>query len=163
MADLRPLVLMAGGVRELSDADRVLDHIKSAEVHSVSVVTQAVYEALETPDPNTLYIISDSSPSFYLLRQIRVTANISLNDANVWCRVKTGSGAREITLPTTGGLVDGDLVQVTDADGNAAINNITINRNGATIAGIAANFIIDTNIIGPISFVYDGSGNWELG
>lgn len=158
----RPLVIIDGVTQELPNADSILGTITSQDIASVEIVTQAEYDAIPSPPASTLYIISDASPAFYLLRQISVTTNIVLNAANVWCRVKTSTGARTITLPPTTGLVAGDLVQITDADGSAGSNNITIGRNGATIRNTAADFIIDSNLIGPISFVYDGAGNWEL-
>lgn len=133
--------------------------VASDDVHAIRYLTQAAYDLLSPPDASTLYVISDAVPVFYLLRQIQVTANITLNAGNVWCRVKTGAGAYTITLPVA--PVAGDLVQVTDADGNAGTNAITIGRNGKTIGGAASNFVIDTAITGPLGFVYDGSGNWE--
>ena len=57
---------------------------------------------------------------------------------------------------------DGDLVQVTDADGNAATNNITLGRNGNTIGGLASDFVLNAAFSGPFGLVYDAANtNWE--
>lgn len=134
--------------------------VASADVAAIRYLTQAEYDALSPPDDKTLYVISDAVPAFYLLRQIKVAASISLGSGNVWCRVRTGTAAVTITLPAA--PADGDLVQITDADGNVATNNITLARNGRTIGGAAADFTINAALVGAFSLVYDAaSTNWE--
>lgn len=142
------------------DANTMASMLASADFTTVRWLTQAAYDALSPPDAKTLYVISDAVPAFYMLRQIKVSANITLGTGNVWCRVRTGTAAVTITLPAAPS--DADLVQITDADGNVAINNITIARNGKTIGGVASNFTINAAITGPLSLVYDAANNnWE--
>jgi hypothetical protein len=49
---------------------------------------------------------------------------------------------------------------VADAGGNWGINNLTVDRNGSTIGGLAENLVCD--IAGAsVQFVYDGT-TWEV-
>lgn len=57
MADVKPLVQAGGAVQEMASSDRVVGHVVSATVTAIVVLTQAAYDALGTPDPNTLYVI----------------------------------------------------------------------------------------------------------
>lgn len=142
------------------DPNTVAAMVASDDIAAIRYLTQAEYDALSPPDAKTLYVVSDAVPAFYLLRQIKVSANITLGAGNVWCRVRTGTAAVTITLPAA--PADGDLVQITDADGNVATNNITLGRNGNTIGGAAADFVINTAFSGPLGLVYDASNtNWE--
>lgn len=160
MADVKPLIQSGGSLTEMTSADRVVGHVKSDTVQSVVSLTKAAYDALSPPDANTLYFITDATPAFYLLNQIKVSASITLGAANVWCRVRTGTAAVTVTLPASPN--DGDIVQFTDADGNVATNNITVARNGKNIGGSAADFTLNTAFTGPISLVYDAANtNWE--
>jgi hypothetical protein len=64
------------------------------------------------------------------------------------------TAARNITLPASPAV--GDEVQVMDATGTAATNNITILRNSNKITGLLDDAIIDTNG-GMLKFIYTGS------
>lgn len=64
------------------------------------------------------------------------------------------TAARTITLPASPAV--GDEVQVMDATGTAATNNITILRNGNKITGLLDDAIIDTDG-GMLKFIYTGS------
>ena len=64
------------------------------------------------------------------------------------------TAARTLTLPASPSI--GDEIQIFDASGTAATNNITIARNGSNINGVADNAIIDVDQSGSI-FTYTGS------
>lgn len=81
-----------------------------------------------------------------------ISTNITLAAANRYL-VNT-SAARSLTLPATPAV--GDEIQIFDASGTAATNNITILRNGNLINGVADNAIIDLNG-GVAYFVYTGA------
>jgi hypothetical protein len=65
--------------------------------------------------------------------------------------VNTASGAYTITLPISGTL--GDKVKIADLANNAAVNNITVNRNSNKIDGLSSNFTIDINNA-AVEFIY---------
>jgi len=68
-------------------------------------------------------------------------------------------GSFTVTLPATPG--DADNVVVVDVGGAAGTNNITVARNGSTINGAAADFVIDQNW-GGANFAYNNTGTtWE--
>lgn len=71
--------------------------------------------------------------------------------------VDTTSAAVTVTLPAN--PKSGDYINICDA-GNAGVNNITINRNGATIGGTAANLVISEPNV-ELSLVYL-NGTWIL-
>jgi hypothetical protein len=79
--------------------------------------------------------------------------------ASTWYLVDTGTSARTITLPASPS--SGDEIIVSDRDGNAETNNITIGRNGKTIASLAEDLAIDLNLA-RVRLRYDGSADWEL-
>jgi len=64
------------------------------------------------------------------------------------------TAARTLTLPASPTL--GDTIAVYDASGTAAINNITVARNGNKINGQTENAIIDVNQSSSV-FVYTGA------
>lgn len=161
MATVKALKVAGGALTEVGASDQIAGHVASSDVSNVVVLTKAAYDALSPPDANTLYFISDAVPAFYLLNQIKTAVNITLTAGNVWVRVDVSSAAVQVTLPATPS--DGDLVQITDSAANAGTNNITIARNGKSIGGAAADFTINSNLVGPISFVYDAANsNWEF-
>jgi len=53
----------------------------------------------------------------------------------------TSGGSFTITLPLT--PTHGDIVKIPDAGGTFAANNLTVDRNGKNINGVAANLILD--------------------
>jgi hypothetical protein len=63
--------------------------------------------------------------------------------------VNTSTIASIITLPAT--PTDGNFISVIDAGNNSSVNNITIDRNGNNIDGLAQDVVIDIN-----------SGRWEF-
>ena len=70
------------------------------------------------------------------------------------------SAAVTVTLPTTPAL--GDEVRLLDATGQAATNNITVNRNGKPIQGSAANLTIATNRAAIGLVFYNDAQGWLL-
>ncbi len=70
------------------------------------------------------------------------------------------SAARTITLPSSPAV--GDEVQIMDATGTAATNNITVLRNGNKINGLTEDAIIDVDMDMAL-FIYSGSTvGWRL-
>jgi len=72
--------------------------------------------------------------------------------------VNTAGGAVTVTLPATPSA--GNIVSVSDYNGTASTNPITIGRNGSNINGDASDFVI-TKEDSAITFVYvDGTVGW---
>lgn len=69
-----------------------------------------------------------------------------------------GSAAFTLTLPLTPS--SGDTVVFVDVSGNAATNNLTIGRNGETINGVAADYVVSNDGSWGIA-TYDGA-DWLL-
>jgi hypothetical protein len=69
----------------------------------------------------------------------------------------TSAGSFIITLPATPVL--GSYVTIADG-ADWSINNLTVARNGSTIEGSAADFILDVQQV-SVDFVYDGS-TWQV-
>jgi hypothetical protein len=73
--------------------------------------------------------------------------------------VNSASGAYTITLPPTPTL--GDKVRIIDLSNNAAINNISVGRNGEKIDGESSNFIIDINNAGVELIYTNNTYGWR--
>jgi hypothetical protein len=72
----------------------------------------------------------------------------------------TSSAAFAITLPATPNV--GDNVRIIDVRGTFGTNNLTVNRNGSIIMGLAENMTLDTNYEAK-GFVYSGAtAGWVL-
>ena len=67
-------------------------------------------------------------------------------------------GAFTITLPAT--PADGDSVEIVPARGTFAANNLTIGRNGESISGVAADYVLSTK--GGFLFVYRTGYGWSV-
>ena len=102
-------------------------------------------------------LASDAEMSAMLLnykQEISVAVNSNIT-AQVGRRYAVDTtAARTITLPASPAV--GDEVQIMDATGTAATNNITILRNSSKITGLTDDAIIDTNG-GMLKFIYTGS------
>ena len=72
----------------------------------------------------------------------------------------TSGGAFTVTLPASPAL--GDEVRLLDATGQAATNNITVNRNGKPIQVSAANLTIATNRAAIGLVFYNDAQGWLL-
>lgn len=102
-------------------------------------------------------LASDAEMSAMLLNYkqeiaVAVTSNITALVGRRYAVDTTA--ARTITLPASPAV--GDEVQIMDATGTAATNNITILRNGNKITGLLDDAIIDTDG-GMLKFIYTGS------
>ena len=72
--------------------------------------------------------------------------------------VNTTSGAVTMTLPATPSA--GDIVAVADYANTFATNNLTVDRNGSNIGGVANNATLSTNGV-SVTFVYvDSTQGW---
>ena len=74
--------------------------------------------------------------------------------------VDVSSAAATVTLPASASM--GDEVRIIDATGNAATNNITINKNGHNINGAADNLILDVNRAAIGLVYYNVAQGWVL-
>lgn len=91
------------------------------------------------------------------INYVSKTANYTVI-ANEGVLTNTSGGAFTVTLPASPSV--GDQVVVADAGSSWGVNNLTIARNGSTIATLAENLICD--ITGAsVQLVYDGS-TWEV-
>lgn len=79
-------------------------------------------------------------------------------DTNEGVLADTTSGTFTVTLPA--GPAVGDQVVVADAAGTWGTNNLTVARNGSTIAGLAENLTCDISGA-SVQFVYTGS-TWAV-
>ena len=93
-----------------------------------------------------------------IIRQV-VSGDVDPAAANRWYLVDTGTAARSITLPASPS--NGNEIIISDRDGNAATNNITVARNGKTVAGLAEDLTIDLDYA-RVRLRYDGTSDWEL-
>lgn len=93
-----------------------------------------------------------------IMRQV-VSGDVNPASVNRWYLVDTGTAARSITLPASPS--NGNEIIISDRDGNAGTNNITVARNGKTIAGLAEDLTIDINYA-RVRLRYDGTSDWEL-
>lgn len=85
------------------------------------------------------------------------TANYTAS-ANEGILADTSGGAFTVTLPATPGT--GDVVVVADPTGDWATNNLTVGRNGSTIAGVAQDLVCDIASV-AVQLVYDGT-TWAV-
>ena len=77
-------------------------------------------------------------------------------------RILCTAGGQTITLPATATCIDGDMVQITDAVGIAATNNITVARNGtANIQNLAENLTININNA-TVMLVFSTALGWTI-
>lgn len=74
--------------------------------------------------------------------------------------LNSAAGAFTVTLPAAPSV--GDFIQLTDAAGAFATNNVTLARNGLKILGVNEDLILDKNNIG-FKLVYSGATyGWRL-
>ena len=82
---------------------------------------------------------------------------IASNTKNI---VDCSGGAVNVTFPAT--PVFGDEIRIIDGTGNAAINNITLLRNGNKFQSSDSDFILDINRAGLGFVYYNDSQGWIL-
>ena len=108
-------------------------------------------------------LASDSEMATMLLsykQEVSVAVNSNITALSGRRYAVDTTAARTITLPAAPGV--GDEVQIMDATGTAATNNITVLRNGNKINGLLEDAIIDIDM-DMASFVYTGSAiGWRL-
>jgi len=108
-------------------------------------------------------LASDSEMATMLLsykQEVSVAVNSNITALSGRRYAVDTTAARTITLPAAPGV--GDEVQIMDATGTAATNNITVLRNGNKINGLLEDAIIDVDM-DMASFVYTGSTvGWRL-
>jgi hypothetical protein len=108
-------------------------------------------------------LASDSEMATMLLsykQEVSVAVNSNITALSGRRYAVDTTAARTITLPAAPGV--GDEVQIMDATGTAATNNITVLRNGNKINGLTEDAIIDIDM-DMASFVYSGSTvGWRL-
>jgi hypothetical protein len=108
-------------------------------------------------------LASDSEMATMLLsykQEVSVAVNSNITALSGRRYAVDTTAARTITLPVAPGV--GDEVQIMDATGTAATNNITVLRNGNKINGLLEDAIIDVDM-DMASFVYTGSTvGWRL-
>jgi len=108
-------------------------------------------------------LASDSEMATMLLsykQEVSVAVNSNITALSGRRYAVDTTAARTITLPAAPGV--GDEVQIMDATGTAATNNITVLRNGNKINGLLEDAIIDVDM-DMASFVYSGSTvGWRL-
>jgi hypothetical protein len=108
-------------------------------------------------------LASDSEMATMLLsykQEVSVAVNSNITALSGRRYAVDTTAARTITLPAAPGV--GDEVQIMDATGTAATNNITVLRNGNKINGLLEDAIIDIDM-DMASFVYSGSTvGWRL-
>jgi hypothetical protein len=90
------------------------------------------------------------------------TINYVANGVHIYVSKYSQTGTSAITLPSGLGIGDGTIVKIIDGDGNAASNNITVNRGGTdTILG-QTSYTINSNY-GAVAFIYDAdTTNWLI-
>lgn len=102
-------------------------------------------------------LTSDAEMSAMLLnykQEISVAVNSNITAQSGRRYAVDTTAARTITLPASPAV--GDEVQIMDATGTAATNNITVLRNSNKIIGLTDDAIIDTDG-GMLRFIYTGS------
>jgi len=76
-------------------------------------------------------------------------------------RIICTAGGQTITLPLASTCVDGDTVQIIDANGNSANSNITVARNGANIQTLAENLTINV-ANATVTLCYSTAVGWII-
>jgi hypothetical protein len=76
-------------------------------------------------------------------------------------RIICTAGGQTITLPATATLIDGDTIQIIDANGVASSSNITVARNGSNIQTLAQDLTINVNNA-CVTLVYSSAVGWLI-
>ena len=124
--------------------------------------------------PETDYTISDTTLTFTTAPASNVQIQIrEISFSNIWKEVDTltyqavkgqklfvdtSTGNVTVTLPALPTM--GDEVTIVDATGNAATNNIIVDRNGSKITGLSDNLTIDINDAAITLAYYNTTRGW---
>ena len=106
---------------------------------------------------NEVQAIVDASGSAVSWAAKTANASISAGSKTI---VDTGSSAITLTLPASPSF--GDEVRVIDGTGNAATNNITVDRNGSNIMGSGTDLVIDVDRAAIGLVYYNVAQGWIL-
>jgi hypothetical protein len=79
--------------------------------------------------------------------------------SNGWYALDVTSSGVPVTLPVTPS--DGDTIEFFLSKGDFSANNVTINRSGQTIEGLAENMLIDSNFPRSFSMTFNGT-TWRI-
>ena len=110
-------------------------------------------QVIVTDGSGTLSFTDVSGGLSYVVK----TSNYTTKDKEGVLANTTG-GAFTVTLPAT--PATGAQVVVADSAGTWGTNNLTIGRNGSTIAGVAADLVCDISGV-SVQLVYNGS-TWDV-
>jgi len=92
-----------------------------------------------------------------VVRTINTTYTALVND-----RIICTAGGFNITLPNSATCIDGDTIQVIDATGIFATNNVTLLRSGAAnIMGSASDLVLNINYT-SVTLTYTVSYGWLI-
>lgn len=133
-------------------------YLGQADSNSAGTISSAYNCYINQPLPSSSvnsYAISIQGGEVHF--RSTATSDYTLTTANHILGVTNTAAARNINLPATA-PDSGWTVIIKDESGGAAANNITINRNGRTIDGAAANLVINTNY--GVYRIYSNGSNY---
>lgn len=118
------------------------------------------YNAGTTGSPNWVRLaIISSDPKTYSIASVTSNFNITSSNLSDIYAVNTTSGSISINLPES--PVDGQVIRILDATGNAQTNPITVQGNSHNINGVGTYFL--TNAYQSVVFVYSASfSSWLI-
>lgn len=74
MTARKPLVLVGGEWKELPGGDTLAGLLHATGASNLAVVTQTAFDALDPPDPDTIYLIEGGGPRHVTLTQAEYDA-----------------------------------------------------------------------------------------
>lgn len=105
---------------------------------------------------------SSASTIARAFERLSVNANKTILAADTYSYLDTDTGSSvTYTLPAANAVAAGRFYEFKDSTGQAATNNITINRAGADTIDGATSFVINANY-GSVRLVSDGNSKWML-
>lgn len=122
--------------------------------------TNAGGTAVQITSGGALVAVSGSANSFERT-QTAIDLTILPADTFVIIGVDT-TGSRQITLPSAASVVAGRIYIIKDRTGNAHIQPITINANGADTFDLVAGPLSMNSQNGSYLLASDGVSNWEI-
>jgi hypothetical protein len=117
------------------------------------MATSLISTGIQFPDSTIQTTAATGGAGSYIVKTSAYTA--SAGDSIL---VDTSGGSFTITLPSSPST--GSIVQFVDSKGTFNLYPLTINRNSATIMGVAENLIANTSTVG-FGLVYNGS-DWRI-
>ena len=102
-------------------------------------------------------VVDAAAERFKAWTEVNSATNLSAKERRI---VDTSGGPVELILPAAAYL--GDEIRIIDGTGNASSNNITINRNGHNIEGVADNLVIDLDRAGFGLVYYNSTQGWII-